>query len=339
MEADDRNDNRNDNSYIVDGSIFDYWYEAPPPAENTPMGRFAKLADGPDEEIDLAEAALMIAAQEYPGLNEVFYLDALDNLADEIRPLIATEADPLKNVENLNYFLNNLKGFHGNETDYSDRRNSYLNDVLERKTGIPITLSLLYIELGKRLGIHFEGIGLPGHFIIRYRELAPQALGLNDRNDSTYDNLERREESTAYNAGGSDEILLDPFNGGAILTEEDCLELVREHFGRMVPIRQVLNRPVNNRQFLTRMLNNLKASCIGEEDFERALEFQDYLLALNPQLAEEFRDRGLLSLRTGRYGRAISDLKSYLRKAPDASDAGFIRKQLGAAMDEVVKRN
>src|SRR3954453_2320814 len=131
----------NDNKYFVEGSIFDYRPVNERPALTGPLARFEKMAGLPDEEIDLAEAALLIASLEYAGLNEVFYLNRLDEIADEARPLFSAETNPLKNIERLNLFLNQTLGFHGNETDYADRRNSYLNDVLERRTGIPITLS------------------------------------------------------------------------------------------------------------------------------------------------------------------------------------------------------
>lgn len=333
-------DNTGRNSYeIIEGSIFEYQSSVELPPPGSPLERFGRLAALPDEEMELAEAALILSALEYPGLNEAYYLDQLDVLADEVRPLIATETDPLKNIEHLNYFLTTLKGFHGNEADYNNRRNSFLNDILERRTGIPITLSLLYIELGNRLGLHFEGVGLPGHFIIRYRELAPQALSSGDRFESDYDSLERYREMERSRDNLSSDILLDPFTGGTILTEEDCVELVRERYGRAVPIRHVLAHSVTNRQFLTRMLNNLKVICITEQDFERALQIQECLVLLNPRGPEEKRDRGVIYARQGRFGRAISDLQTYLRENPAAPDANVIRRQLTRSFDQMVKRN
>ncbi len=324
---------------FIETSIFDYWATPLEPEPNSLVERFARLVAQPDDAIDLAEAAMMIAAQEYPGLNEAFYLNQLDDLADEVRPLIVVETDPSKNIEHLNYFLSNLKGFHGNETQYNDRRNSYLNDVLERRTGIPITLSLLYIELGKRLGMYFEGIGLPGHFIIRYRDLAPQVLGRGELFGTNFENLERQEEGERLSGSERGDILLDPFNGGTILSEEDLLEMLRERYGRMLPIRQALARPYTKRQFLTRMLLNLKAACIGEEDWNRALEIQQLLILLNPQSLEEKRDRGILYARSGHYGRAMTDLRAYLRQNPNAQDANAVRNQLGRALDQLARRN
>ncbi|MBN9390241.1 MAG: transglutaminase family protein [Chloroflexi bacterium] len=325
--------------YIIDGSIFDYRPVDARPALGGALARFEKLAQLPDDQIDLAEAALMIASFEYAGLNEVYYYNRLDEIADEARPLFASETNPMRNIEKLNLFLNQNLGFHGNETDYNDRRNSFLNDVLERRTGIPITLSLVYIELGKRLGLHFEGIGLPGHFIIRYRDLETQPLGSGEWLNSGLENLERQEEAVHSSGGSNNEILLDPFNGGAILSEEDCIDLVRERYGRILPLQPLFTRPVTNRQFLVRMLNNIKASCIGEEDYIRALQMQECLVILNPNSAEEHRDRGVLYFRSGEIGPAIVDFRYYLRKAGDASDAGLIRKQLGLAMDQLVQRN
>lgn len=328
-----------DKNFIIEGSIFDYRPADARPALGGSLARFEKLAQLPDDEIDLAEAALLIASLEYPGLNEVYYLNRLDEIADEARPLFASETNPHRNIEKLNLFLNQNMGFHGNETEYNDRRNSYLNDVLERRTGIPITLSLVYIELGKRLGLHFEGIGLPGHFIIRYRDLETQPLGSGDRVSMALENLERQEEAAHASGSPNNEILLDPFNGGTILSEEDCIDLVRERYGRVLPLQPLFTRPVTNRQFLVRMLNNIKASCIGEEDYVRALQMQECLVILNPNSPEERRDRGVLYLRTGEIGPAVVDFRFYLRKAGDASDADLIRKQLSLAMDQFVQRN
>lgn len=325
-------------SNIIEGSIFDYYLPEEKAAPYTPLERLGRIAQLPDEEIDLAEAAMVIAALEYAGLDEVYYLNLLDDLADEVRPLISTETDPLKSIERLNYFLNQLKGFHGNEANYNDRRNSYFNDVLERRTGIPITLSLLYIELGKRLGLHFEGIGLPGHFIIRYRELAPQKLGFGDQFSANANNFEHSDLNTQDKRAYGD-ILLDPFNGGNILTEEECAELVRERYGRAMPLSGAFSRAVSNKQFLIRMLNNLKVNCLNEKDFEAALQIQEALIMLNPESPEEKRDRGLLYLRSGRMGRAISDLQYYLHKEPAARDASSVREQLKMAYDVMVKRN
>jgi regulator of sirC expression with transglutaminase-like and TPR domain len=321
------------NGPIIEGSLFDYWSTPEKVDPFSPLGRFARLMQLPDEELDLAEAALMIAAQEYPGLNEVYYFNQLDELADEVRPLTVTEDDPRKCIEHLIYFLTQLKGFHGNSTNYNDRRNSYLNDVLERKTGIPILLSLLYIELGNRLGLPFEGIGLPGHFVIRYRQLASQPTGRGDRFGSN------EEPEHAGGSAEQEEIFLDPFNGGAIVTEEDLHELIKERNRRVIPIHQALNRPYTKRQFLSRMLHNLKVICVQEQDWERALDFQQFLIELDHNSAEEKRDRGILYLKLERYGRAISDLQAYLRQIPQASDAELMRQQLSLAFDQLVQRN
>jgi regulator of sirC expression with transglutaminase-like and TPR domain len=326
-------------SYIIEGSLFDYEVPQEQPAFNSPLGRLSRMANLPDAEIDLAEAALIIAGLEYPGLSEVYYLDLLDDLADEARPLFAAETDPLKYIEQLNYFLFNLKGFRGNETDYNDRRNSYLNDVLERRTGIPITLSLLYMEIGKRLGLHFEGIGLPGHFIVRYRELATQSVERGDSFSATADGFDLYGAFDRPRSRERGDILIDPFNGGTILTEEDCANLVRERYGRAVPVQAAISQPVTNRQLLTRMLNNLKINCLNEGDFDRALQMEEVLVVLNPDAPEERRDRGLLHLKNGRMGRAISDLQYYLRQNPQARDASAVRNQLSLAFDEMVKRN
>ena len=324
---------------IVEGSIFDYESYNEQAPFNSPLGRFAALVKLPDAEIDLAEGALIIAGQEYVGLNESFYLDRLDDLADEIRPVISAEIDPLKNIQHLNHFLSDQKGFRGNEAQYYDRRNSFLNDVLDRKTGIPISLSLLYIELGKRLGLHFEGIGLPGHFIIRYRHLAPQRLGRSESFNSGSDSFEWQTESSDSSGEQGRDILLDPFHGGALLSEEDCADLIKQRYGQNFELDSVLLQGVSNRQFLSRILTNLKGSCINDEDFDRALQYQEYLQILNPNSIDEVRSRAALYLQTGRYGRAIAGFQAYLRKNPDAPDIDSVRKELSFAYNQMVRRN
>lgn len=316
---------------IIEGGIFNYY----PPEENydpfSPPGRFKELIARPDEEIDLADAALIIAALEYPGLNEVYYLERLDQMVADVSLLLAGETAPLRIITVLNSYLYGTLGFKGNETEYSDPRNSYLNDVLERRTGIPITLSLVYLELGKRLGLPLEGVGLPGHFIVRYREFAPQTTGQL--------NLGRGLEEGDPRSGGGQQILLDPFNGGEIISEEDCARMVQETFGRPVPLNAAFLRPVSKKQFLIRMLNNLKASYVGQEEFEKALKIEDFIIMLNPKDWGEIRDRGALRYRNGQRWKAVYDFQTYLRKQPDARDTDVIRQHIRNLHKEIAERN
>ncbi len=316
-------------SYI-EGGLFNYYPESPHDIFSA-KGRFQEIVGRPDEQIDLAEAALIIAAQEYPGLSEGYYLDRLDAMASDVGLLLAGENDPYQIIQVFNSYLYGTLGFKGNETNYNDPRNSYLNDVLERRTGIPITLSLVYLEIGKRLGLPLEGIGLPGHFIIRYREHSPQTLGLLNMGRERLDDSEATPKQ--------EQILLDPFNGGTIITEEECIQMVREVYGRPVPFLSGYLRPVGPRQFLTRMLTNLKASYMSQNEFEKAHDIIDFLIILNPTDWSELRDRGLMRQRLGQRWRAIYDYQAYLRRAVDAHDAETVRQQIRRLQDDIAKMN
>lgn len=315
----------------IEGGIFNYHPEYDKIDPFSPLGRFTEMLARPDEAIDLAEAALIIAAQEYPGLNEGYYLDRLDSMAADVGLLLAGEVEPHRIIEVLNSYLYGTLGFKGNEADYANPRNSYLNDVLEQRIGIPITLSLVYLEMGKRLALPLEGINLPGHFIIRYQEPAPQTLGRLGMGRERLDESEK--------AGSGEQILLDPFNGGAVLSEEDCARIVREMYGRPMPLASVFTRPVTPRQFLTRLLTNLKTNYVSTEDFERALKFEEFMIAINPKDWSEIRDRGALRYRMGQRWKAISDFQTYLRKQPDAKDADTIRKHIRTLYQEIAERN
>jgi len=315
---------------VIEGGIFNYYPEPEQPDPFSPYGRFSELAARPDDAIDLGEAALIIASQEYPSLNEGYYLNRLDAMAADVGLLMAGETDPARIIGVINSYLYGTLGFKGNETDYANPRNSFLNDVIELRTGIPITLSLLYLEITKRLGLPLEGIGLPGHFIIRYRETASQTLG-------RFMGRETSDENNSNEEGN--QILLDPFNAGAILSPEDCAEMMRQLYGRPLPMLSLYLRAINPRQFLSRMLNNLKAAYIAEKDFVRALKIEDFILILNPQEWSEVRDRGVLRYQNGQSWRAIYDLQTYLRQQPDASDAEVIRQQIRTISKEIASRN
>jgi regulator of sirC expression with transglutaminase-like and TPR domain len=257
---------------------------------------------------------LLIAATEYKGLNWGYYLSRLDIMADDVAMLRAGESDPHTNVKILNDYLFSTLRFTGNQDEYNDPRNSYINDVLERRTGIPITLSLVYMEVGKRAGMPIEGIGLPGHFIVRY-----------NYKDEIY--------------GKEEQILLDPFNGGTVLSEEDCARLVTEIYRRPMPLTPVFMRPITKKQFITRMLNNLKTCYVEQEDFEKALLIERMLLLLEPEDWEEIRDRGAIHFRAGHYWKAIYDFQNYLRHTPNAKDGTQIRNYVNAIYKEITSRN
>ncbi len=244
----------------------------------------------------MAVGALLIAKAEYPDLQVQEYVSRLDRLAEAAKGA-GSERDPLRRLHRLREFLFEEQGFRGNAEEYSDPRNSFLNDVLDRRLGIPITLSLVLIEVGRRLGLSMHGIGLPAHFIIGFHA---------DRC----------------------RVLLDPFNGGAILTPEGCQALVARALGRTVQLQEEHFAPVTKGPFLIRMLNNLKAIYFKQEAWEKALGVSERLLLLDPDNHCEARDRGLVLANLGELRRAALDWETYLRKSPESTDAESVRSRL-----------
>ena len=261
----------------------------------------------PDPEIELARTALIIARSEYPALDIDAHLDRLAALARRARSSRA-KGDPLGQLHRLRECLFEEEGFSGNVEDYSDPRNSYLNDVLDRRLGIPITLSLVLIEVGRRLDLQIEGIGLPGHFI------------------------------TAARVGG-EQLLLDPFNGGTILTAEGCNEVVARALGRSVELGPDHFAPVTNRQFLTRLLTNLKGSYWRREEWEKVVGLIDRLLVLNPAAGSEWRDRGIAWSNLGEVARGLADWERYLTEFPHAADHEQVKGHLRRVRHKLARLN
>lgn len=266
--------------------------------------RFAALAARPDAEIDLVEAALLLAAEEYANLDTRHYRRLIDRLCDGARARVGEAAigargglGPGEVVAALNRYLFEECGFRGNRDAYYDPRNSFLNEVLDRRLGIPITLALLYIEVGRRVGLPLVGIGFPGHFLVGCD--APDGR-----------------------------LLIDPFEGGRLLTDMDCVALLARLHGRPVPLARHYLAPIGARAFLLRMLSNLKAIYLGREDLCRALAAVERILLVTPDAIEERRDRGLLHLRREAFSLAASDLEAYLQARPEAQDRDQIARYL-----------
>ena len=260
------------------------------PVPTPPRNQLEDLLGRPDHEVDLAEAALLIAAQEYEGLDVRSYQVRLDEMGRGLRERLEDEQRPERAVMALNHYLFQELGFRGNSEQYYDARNSYLNEVIDRRTGIPITLSLVYIEVGRRAGLEVEGVGLPGHFVVRVQT---PARGL----------------------------LVDPFHGGTLLSEKDCQQRLDRIFGGKVKLEPKMLRPCGRKDMVERVLRNLKAIHLRDEDKLRALRVVDLLVALQPGSAEDLRDRGVLYAALDCYGLAAHDLESYLALAPRAKDA------------------
>jgi len=259
--------------------------------------RFTQLVSGSEEELDLAEAALLIAQEEHPDLDVIAYLRRLDELAASVRARLPQAPEPADIIHNLNARLFREEGLAGNESEYYDPRNSFLNEVLDRKQGIPITLSVIYLEVGRRLGLPLVGVGFPGHFLVKYR-------------------------------GADGDVVLDPFAGGATLTREELEQRLRRMYGEANPflaqIPQLL-APASKKEILVRMLGNLKGVYLQQNDFTRALAAIDRILLVAPDLALEVRDRGAVHQRLGHLQAALQDFRRYLQMVPDAGDAEAVR--------------
>ncbi len=260
---------------------------------------FAALLALPDDAIDLGHASLLIAREEYPDLDVGRYLARLDEMAEEIRHRMRGREGAASQIAHLNRLLFEELGFRGNREEYYDPRNSFLNDVLDRRIGIPITLSMVYLEVGRRIGCRLAGVAFPGHFLVRTmgRETVP-------------------------------DVLIDPFNRGQILTEKECRSLLLETYGGQVPFRPELLKRARNREILQRMINNLKWIYQQQRDFHMALKVQQLLVCIAPNRPEEIRDRGLIHFRLALLAEAVTDLERYLALAPRAEDAPQIRKRL-----------
>lgn len=260
---------------------------------------FAALIALPDEAIDLGQAALLIAREEYPDLEVGAYLSRLDEMAGAIRARLRGGEGFTSLIAHLNRFLFEELGFRGNLEEYYDPRNSFLNDVLDRRTGVPISLSVVYLELARRIGCPLAGVAFPGHFLVRYvgREVPI-------------------------------EVLIDPFNRGVILTEPECRRRLETMYGGRVAYRADFLKRARAREILERMLNNLKTIYERQHDYHRALKAQELLLCIHPDSPAAIRDRGLIHHRLALLEQAARDFEVYVEAVPDAPDVGVIRERL-----------
>lgn len=271
----------------------------PPPAGT--LDYFASLV-AEDESFALFEAAASVAQDEYPGLDTLAVLADVDRLGARLRARLPDDAPALHRLRALNrYFFSEL-GFTGNVNDYYDRRNSYLNDVLATRRGIPISLALLYIELATQAGLTARGVSFPGHFLVKLR--LPRG-----------------------------EVVIDPFSGRSLSREDldERLTPYRRRHGLVGDFETPLGlflQAASPRDTLARLLRNLKEIHRSAEDWPRALAVQQRLIVLLPGVAEEQRDRGLLWAALGRPGDAVADLQAYVDARPQAEDAQAIGDRL-----------
>jgi len=252
--------------------------------------RFLKEISQGEDQINLARAALLVAREEYPQLPEERYLGQLDVLAEEAQDRLNDENAPLMVLQELLSAVYDRHGFRGNRESYYDPRNSFLNDVLDRKLGIPLSLGIVLLEVGWRLDLPLEGVNFPGHFLVRFR-------------------------------GDAIDLLIDPYDGGAVRFEDEAQELLDRVYGGMVQVQESFLKTSTKREMLVRLLVNLKSIYLNVRDHTRALAVVERIQLIRPIAPGEIRDKGVILARLGRKEEALEQLQAYLSVAPEASDS------------------
>ena len=251
----------------------------------------------PEPAFELARVALLVAAESDPDLDVEGEMARLDRWAGELGARFEPDWNNLQKLARLRAYVFEELGFRGDREDYYSPRNSLLHEVITRRRGIPLTLAIVMLELGWRLGIPFEGVGFPGHFLVRL-------------------------------TGEPGDLLLDPYSRGMSVHEEDCRRMLLESTGGKIEYAPGLLVSVGKRQMIVRLLNNLKSAYLRAGDDRLALAAVDRLLVIDPADADEIRDRGLLLFRMHQYGKALDCLQEYLRTVPGAADREAITQHV-----------
>jgi len=262
-----------------------------------------------EAQINLIHAGFLLAEHLTRPFDKDLYLNLLQSMADNIRPSLEKAESDQARIQALNEYLFTDLKFIGNTANYYHPDNSFLNKVLDLRRGIPITLSVIYLELGWSLGLPVSGIGLPGHFIVGY---------------------------------GTPELItfIDVFNQGRLLSEEDCLvELAQLPLSDLMAFRRDYLKPVTKKAILLRMLRNLKQIYVALKDWEASYKTVDLMLQVEPALAAEIRDRGLIAYRLNRLKEAIFDVRHYLMLAPNERDAEWLEQHLQAMESKLARLN
>jgi regulator of sirC expression with transglutaminase-like and TPR domain len=266
----------------------------------TSAERWKEIVAGPEEEVDLAEAALVIAAHEYPDLDIPAYLAHLSEMAATLKRRLREDISPTETLIALNRYLFDELGFSGNTGDYYDPRNSFLNEVLDRRLGIPITLSLVHIEIGRRIGLALHGVSFPGHFLVK-----------------------------CVMRNGA--VVLDPYARGASLSLEDLQQRLKVLRSGAQPTSEMVGHMLaaaGKKSILARLLRNLKGIYRERNDLVRALAAADRVIGLEPGAAEEYRDRAGIYLDLECFRAALSDFRNYLMLNPRAEDAAVVERRV-----------
>jgi len=258
---------------------------------------FVRMMSKPEAAIDLARTALLVAAESDPNVDVDGELHTLESWAAELRARLDPGWNNLQKLARLRAFVFEELGFRGDRTDYYHPRNSLLHEVLKRRRGIPLTLAIVMMEVGWRIGIPFEGVAFPGHFLVRL-------------------------------PGEPGDLVLDPFKRGMTVREEDCRHMLQETTGGKLAFDPSQLASVGKREMVTRLLHNLKGAYLRAGEDEQALTAVERLLVLDPGNADETRDRGLLLFRLHRYGQALDSLSDYLARVPQALDRESVEEHV-----------
>jgi regulator of sirC expression with transglutaminase-like and TPR domain len=269
---------------------------------------FVQMVRREENAIELARAALLVAAESDPNVDVERSLQTLDAWAGELAGRIQPGWNNLQKLARLRSFVFEELGFRGDRIDYYSPSNSLLHEVLERRRGIPVTLAIVMLEIGWRVGMPLEGVGFPGHFLVRL-------------------------------AGEPKDLLLDPYQRGMSVHEEDCRHMLQESTGGRMTFDNELVASVGKREMIVRLLRNLKGAWLRRGDDRQALAAVDRLLVLDPGDAPEIRDRGLLLFRLGRWREAIDSLRTYLERVPEATDREQTERHIAALRQLLVQLN
>lgn len=268
--------------------------------------RFEEIAGRPDPLLDLVEASLVIALEEHPALDIERHLTEVESWSDAVRGRLEGSRDVERIVETINRLLFDEEGFHGENDDYYDPRSALLSEMLERHAGLPIGLSILYIELSRRVGVEATGVSLPGRFLVKF-------------------------------SGAFGVVVVDPFDGGRVLTTIELQKILDGMYGGGVQLREHHLRSFTPKQILARELAQLKAAYLSQHDLPRAAASIDRLLILDNRDAYEVRDRAQLAMQMHAYRQSIELFERYITLAPTAQDHSRVREQiayLGAWLDQ-----
>ena len=259
--------------------------------------RFREIAQRPEPHLDLVEASLVIALEEQPGLDIDRYLEQVGSWSDAVRGRLEGSRDIDRVIDVMNQFLFDEEGFHGENDDYYDPRSALLNEALDRHAGLPMTLSILYLEISRRVGIEAAGVSLPGRFLVKL-------------------------------SGDFGQVVVDPFDGGRVLSTIELQKLLDDVYGGGVRLREHHLRSFSRREVLARELAHLKAAYMAKHDLLRAAASIDRLLILDDRDSYEVRDRAMIAMQMHAYTQAIDFFERYLELSPHAEDRARVREQI-----------